>query len=378
MLIHLICAARPNFMKVAPLYHALKNERWATVVIVHTGQHYDANMSDAFFDDLNLPKPHVYLGIGSGSHAEQVARVMIEYEKVILDQKPDLIIVVGDVNSTMAVTLAASKIEFAGRQTNGQRRPVIAHLEAGLRSYDRGMPEEINRLVTDVLADTLWTPSIDANENLAREGISPNKVRLVGNIMIDSLEMLRAKIEAEQTYQRFNLAPKSYGVATFHRPSNVDDSATLTALCNTLKDISNDVPLIFPVHPRTRKNMQQNGNWSEMESANIFLPEPLGYAQFMNLVFNSRFVLTDSGGIQEETTYLGIPCLTVRDNTERPITITKGTNQLCTLDDLMIKTKALLHDDCRSRPVIDYWDGKTAQRIVKIIDKEIRQGVAVS
>ena len=357
MVIHLVCAARPNFMKVAPLYHALKKEHWAHPVIVHTGQHYDVNMSDAFFEDLGLPKPDIHLGVGSGTHAEQTARVMMSYERVLYDQRPDLVVVVGDVNSTMAATLAASKLGIK-----------VAHLEAGLRSFDRSMPEEINRLVTDVLADILWTPSRDAVENLIKEGISQDKIKLVGNVMIDSLEMLREKIESQKTYLSFGLEAGNYGVVTLHRPSNVDDPAVLKKLCAILKEISEQVPLVFPIHPRTRRNMEENHLLATMECCRkLLLPEPLNYVRFMNLVLNCLFVITDSGGIQEETSYLGIPCLTVRENTERPITVTHGTNQLCELDHLKQKSDDIIHCHVRMQKKIELWDGKTTDRIVEVL-----------
>jgi len=346
-------------MKVAPLYHALKKEEWASPILVHTGQHYDLNMSNVFFQDLGLPEPDIYLGVGSGTHAEQTGKVMMSYEKDLYDRRPDLVVVVGDVNSTMAASIVASKLGIK-----------VAHLEAGLRSFDRSMPEEINRLVTDVLADILWTPSRDAVENLLKEGISPDKIQLVGNIMIDSLEMLREKIESQETYHTFGLEVGGYGVVTLHRPSNVDDPAVLKKLCSILEEIAEEVPLIFPIHPRTRRNMEENHLLSTMErSKKLFLPEPLNYVQFMNLVFNCRFVLTDSGGIQEETSYLGIPCLTVRDNTERPITVTHGTNRLCKLGDLKRKTEEILRDYVRMRKSIELWDGKTAERIVDLLRK---------
>ncbi len=356
MIIHLVCAARPNFMKIAPLYHALKKEKWARPLIVHTGQHYDLNMSDAFFEDLDLPAPDIYLGVGSGSHAEQTGRVMIAYEKVLTEERPDFVVVVGDVNSTMAATIAASKL--------GVR---VAHLEAGLRSYDRRMPEEINRIVTDALADILWTPSKDAVENLKREGIPPEKIELVGNIMIDSLEMLREKIESQNSCCDFGLSPGGYGVVTLHRPSNVDDPAVLGRVCGILEELAEEIPLIFPVHPRTRKNIEERRFLGTMtHDKKLILPEPLGYARFMNLVFHCRFVITDSGGIQEETTYLGIPCFTIRENTERPVTVTHGTNQLCGVDTLREKMNTVLDTGTRrAGNTIEYWDGKTAERIVK-------------
>ncbi|HSW36454.1 MAG TPA: UDP-N-acetylglucosamine 2-epimerase (non-hydrolyzing), partial [Candidatus Limnocylindrales bacterium] len=248
MKIHLIAAARPNFMKIAPLYHVLKKENWAKVSLVHTGQHYDVNMSDAFFRDLNLPEPDIHLGVGSGTHAFQTAQVMIGYEKVLLQDRPDLVVVVGDVNSTMAVTISAVKLGVA-----------VGHLEAGLRSFDRTMPEEINRVVTDSLADILWTPSNDGDQNLLREGVAPGKIKLVGNIMIDSLEMLREKIESEKAFVVYGLRENKYGVVTLHRPSNVDNQKTLKELCAILKKISKEIPLVFPVHPRTLNNMERFG-----------------------------------------------------------------------------------------------------------------------
>ena len=344
-------------MKIAPLYHALKKESWATPLIVHTGQHYDINMSDVFFTDLGLPKPDIYLGVGSGSHAEQTGKVMMSYEKVLNDQRPDLVVVVGDVNSTMAATITASKMGIK-----------VAHLEAGLRSFDKSMPEEINRMVTDVLADMLWTPSKDADENLINEGISSERIKLVGNIMIDSLEMLRDNIERRKTYLEFGLEAGSYGIVTMHRPSNVDDPDILGRICSVIMEIAETVPLVFPIHPRTLAKIEENHLLSKSEtSGKLFLPEPLSYTRFMNLVFNSRFVITDSGGIQEETSYIGIPCLTLRQNTERPITVTQGTNQLCELSDLKQKIDEILQGHVQKRKAIELWDGRTAERIVKIM-----------
>lgn len=368
MVIHLVCAARPNFMKIAPLYHALRKEPWATPVIVHTGQHYDHNMYDTFFEDLCLPKPDINLGVGSGSHAEQTGKVMISYEKVLHDQRPDLVVVVGDVNSTMAATLTASKMGIN-----------VAHLEAGLRSFDRTMPEEINRLVTDVLANMLWTPSRDANENLLNEGMAPEKIILVGNIMIDSLEMLREKIEHQKAYLDFGLESGGYGIVTMHRPSNVDDPTILKEICCVIKAITNNVPLVFPIHPRTRRKMEENHLLPAMKNIkNLFLPDPLNYINFMSLVFNCRFVITDSGGLQEETSYLGIPCLTVRKNTERPITVTHGTNQLCELDKLRQKTVEIIQGHVSVRSDIELWDGKTAERIVDVLRNQNLKNVNIN
>ncbi len=363
MLIHLIAAARPNFMKIAPLFHALKREAWAEPMIVHTGQHYDLNMSDAFFQDLRLPAPDIHLGVGSGTHAEQTGRVIIAYEKVLMDNRPDLVVVVGDVNSTMAATIAAVKLGIK-----------VGHLEAGLRSFDRTMPEEINRIVTDSLADVLWTPSPDADENLAREGVSREKIHRVGNIMIDSLEMMRALIERQTTYRELDLVPEGYGVVTLHRPSNVDSPDVLKDLCVKLVRISRDLPLVFPVHPRTRKNLELNGLMAMLQKTEaLHLSEPLGYIAFMNLVFNCRLAITDSGGIQEETTYLGIPCLTMRPNTERPVTISQGTNQLCTYEDLDQKVASILSRGTRNGNRPEYWDGKTAGRVVSSIREFLGQ-----
>ncbi len=357
MIIHLIAAARPNFMKIAPLYHTLKKEEWAKPIIVHTGQHYDLNMSDVFFQDLRLPEADIHLGVGSGSHAEQTGKVMIAYERILMKTRPDLVVVVGDVNSTMAATLAAVKL---GIKT--------AHLEAGLRSYDRTMPEEINRLITDAIADILWTPSPDGDENLIREGISPDKIHRVGNIMIDSLEMLRASIEKETAVKDLSLNQKDYVLVTLHRPSNVDDPATLKRLCMLLGRVSRKLPVIFPVHPRTRKNIENSNLMPIFEdSPGVRLLAPLNYIRFMNLVFNCRFVITDSGGIQEETSYLGIPCLTLRHNTERPVTVTHGTNRLCKLDDIETYMEHIFSQKAFQKSKIELWDGQTAGRVVQSI-----------
>lgn len=357
--IHLIAAARPNFMKIAPLYHALKKEAWAEPCIVHTGQHYDINMSDAFFTDLKLPAPHFHLGVGSGTHAEQTGHVMIAYEKVIMEERPDLIVVAGDVNSTVAVTLAAVKLGVP-----------VAHLEAGLRSFDRTMPEEINRIVTDSIADYLWTPSPDGDENLLKEGVDRQRIVRVGNIMIDSLEMMRESIEKQNTFQTYGLKQKQYGLVTLHRPSNVDRPDVLKELCHILSRISEALPLIFPVHPRTRKNLAHNNLLNILEnSTNIVLTEPLNYINFMNLVFNCRMVITDSGGVQEETTYLGIPCITMRRNTERPITVIQGTNELCTIEHLEKRSQEILSTATSKHKVPELWDGRTAGRVVDSIKR---------
>lgn len=368
MRIHLIAAARPNFMKIAPLYHALKKEPWAEPVIVHTGQHYDLNMSDVFFQDLELPEPGIHLGVGSGTHAEQTGQVMMAYEKVINDTRPDLVVVVGDVNSTMACTIAAVKISYNTINSINSTRPLVAHLEAGLRSYDRGMPEEINRMVTDTLADILWTPSPDGDENLIREGVAAEKIRRVGNIMIDSLEMLRETIESQAAYKELGLKAGEYGLLTLHRPSNVDDPEILARLCRALIRMSQKIPLVFPIHPRTRKNIESLQLMPSLEKEpGLIISEPINYIRFMNLVFNCRFALTDSGGIQEETTYLGIPCLTLRPNTERPVTIDQGTNRLSTIDEIEAHVAQVLSRKSVKAGKIELWDGQTAGRVVDSI-----------
>jgi UDP-N-acetylglucosamine 2-epimerase (non-hydrolysing) len=352
--IDLIAAARPNFMKIAPLYHALAAEPWCTPRIVHTGQHYDANMSDAFFADLGLPKPHVHLGVGSGGHGEQTGRVMIEYEKVCLASRPGWIVVVGDVNSTLACALVGAKLSIP-----------VAHLEAGLRSGDRRMPEEIDRLATDAIADVLWTPSPDGDEHLAREGVPAEKIELVGNIMIDSFELLAPKIRAAGVADRLGLPRGQYGVVTLHRPSNVDDAAQLGLIVEKLIGMARRLPLVFPVHPRTRQRLKDFGLASRLQAVPaIRLTEPLSYIEFMSLVLDCRFALTDSGGVQEETSYLGIPCLTLRENTERPVTVTLGTNRLVKVETVGEEVARVLAGPQRVECAIPLWDGRTAGRVV--------------
>jgi UDP-N-acetylglucosamine 2-epimerase (non-hydrolysing) len=359
--IHLIAAARPNFMKIAPLYHALARESWCEPRIVHTGQHYDPNMSDAFFRDLRLPAPHHHLEVGSGSHAEQTGGVMIAYEKVVSRERPDWIVVVGDVNSTAACAMVGTKAWI----------PVV-HLEAGLRSRDRRMPEEINRLVTDAIADVLWTPSPDADQNLIAEGVDPARIDFVGNIMIDSYEMLRPAIEASDARTRLGLEREGYAVVTLHRPSNVDDAAALTGLVVQLELVSQRLRLLFAVHPRTRKRLEEFGLAGRLAGNDrIRLTEPLGYIEFMNVVSSARAVITDSGGVQEETTYLGIPCLTLRENTERPVTVTEGSNRLVKPADLPAMVDAVLTGQWPTgrRPAL--WDGRAAERCTAALERRI-------
>lgn len=358
--IDLIAAARPNFMKIAPLYHALSREEWCTPRIVHTGQHYDPNMSDTFFRDLELPSPHVHLGVGSGSHAEQTGGVMIAYEKVAVADRPDWIVVVGDVNSTAACAMVGTKLWI----------PVV-HLEAGLRSRDRRMPEEINRLATDAICDVLWTPSPDADENLLAEGVPADRIDRVGNIMIDSYELVRERIQQAGTRERMGVAGSRYGVVTLHRPSNVDDRMILGDLVGSLVQVSKSLPLVFSVHPRTSKRLEEFGLTDALAAGSIRLVEPMPYIEFMNLVSGAAAVITDSGGVQEETTYLGIPCLTLRENTERPITVTEGSNRLVKRDELVSCAAEAVAGRWQTGRRPELWDGQTAGRCVMALKRRI-------
>ncbi len=358
-LVHLIAAARPNFMKVAPLYHELARASWCRVEIVHTGQHYDANMSDAFFRDLRLPEPAHHLEVGSGTHAEQTGRTMIAYEAVAKMQRPDAIIVVGDVNATLACALVGAKLGI----------PVV-HLEAGLRSRDRTMPEEINRLVTDAIADLLWTPSADADANLRAEGVPAEKIDCIGNIMIDSFEMLREPIEAAATQKRMGLSPQRYAVVTLHRPANVDSQERLAELVQVLRQIADVIDVVFAVHPRTRKKLEEFDLLTTLAShSRIHATEPLSYVEFMNLVMDCRIAITDSGGIQEETTYLSIPCATLRANTERPITVKEGTNRLVKPAELLDAVREALAGTWPKGNRPKLWDGHTAERAARSLER---------
>ncbi len=355
LLIDLVAAARPNFMKIAPLWHALAPQPWATARVIHIGQHYDFAMSEVFFRELGLPAPHGNLGIGSGTHGQQTGRVLEAYEAHLLRDRPDLVIVVGDVNATPAAALAAVKLGIP-----------VAHLEAGLRSFDRSMPEEINRRITDAICDFLWTPSEDGDAHLLAEGIPQERITRVGNIMIDTLLMLRPRIDADPILQNAGLAERAYGVVTLHRPSNVDSREQLQGLCEQLHACAARLPLIFPLHPRTRARMEEFGLLDNMDKSPIRILGPQPYNAFMRLVSCSRLVITDSGGVQEETSYLGIPCLTLRQNTERPITVSMGTNRLVTPRQLHGAFCAALQRDITQR-AIPLWDGQTAGRVVEFL-----------
>ena len=350
--IHLIAGARPNFMKVAPLYHALHASNWARPVLVHTGQHYDAAMSDAFFTDLKLPVPDHHLGIGSANHAQQTARIMSGYDALCEAAAPDWTVVVGDVNSTIACALVAAK-----------RGIPAAHLEAGLRSRDRSMPEEINRLLTDQACDLLWPPSQDGVDNLLAENVPAHRIELVGNIMIDTLVMLQPAIAAAGVPERLGL--DGYVLATFHRPANVDDPDRLATICEQLLALAEIRPVVFPVHPRTRARLIETGLLDRLTAQpSVHLVEPQGYIAFMSLVHRAGLIVTDSGGVQEETSYLGIPCLTVRPNTERPVTLELGTNRLIEPGLIAPSGATALTARRAGAPEIPLWDGRTAGRVV--------------
>ncbi len=365
--VFLVAGARPNFMKVAPIHKALVERSGFSVTLVHTGQHYDGALSDVFFTDLQLPRPQIALDVGSGSHGSQTAKIIERFESVVVASEPDLVIVVGDVNSTIACALAAAKVVY-----RSGRRPKIAHVEAGLRSFDRSMPEEINRVLTDTIADFLFTTEEAANENLAREGVPSERVFLVGNVMIDTLLAHAERAAAFHPWEAFGLREREYAVLTLHRPSNVDDGTTLSTLLETLIAVSAKIPIVFPAHPRTTSRLMEFGfeRLLEQSKALHMLP-PLGYLEFLSLMSNSRMVLTDSGGIQEETTILGIPCLTLRENTERPITLTQGTNVLVGTDGARILTevdRVLTGEPSKSiTPAL--WDGQAAERVARTLER---------
>ncbi|MBN1203711.1 MAG: UDP-N-acetylglucosamine 2-epimerase (non-hydrolyzing) [Myxococcaceae bacterium] len=361
-----IVGARPNFMKAAPIHKAIAERGRLAQVLVHTGQHYDVKMSDVFFTDLGMPAPDVCLGIGSGSHAEQTARTLIELEKVFLREKPDLVSVVGDVNSTLAGALVASKLGIR-----------ISHVEAGLRSFDNRMPEEINRIVTDRIADLLLTPSPDADANLLKEGADPSRIHLVGNVMIDTLLASKARAEELSTLADLGLAPGQYAVGTLHRASNVDDPKVLGGLLSALAHVATRLPIIFPVHPRTRKMLADQGLSGMLErSPGLRLVEPMGYLEFLALTSQARLILTDSGGLQEESTALGVACLTLRENTERPITVEQGTNLVVGTDPARIREEAdrVLDGHGKKGRVPELWDGRSAERIAALYERVLGAG----
>ncbi len=354
MRIDLIGGARPNFVKIAPLHAELKKAAEFTLQLVHTGQHYDDNMSAVFFRELGMPEPDVNLGVGSGTHAEQTAGVMVAYERLCRGSPPDWAIVVGDVNSTMACTIVCAKLSIK-----------VAHLEAGLRSFDRTMPEEINRVVTDALANLLWTPSPDADANLRHEGVPDERIVRVGNIMIDALEMMRPQIAARAAAKSLGLSPGGYALLTLHRPGNVDEAKTLASIVDALCRLADRLPLVFPVHPRTRQQLERFSLLERLKAhSGIIIVPPAAYLDFLSLVMEARLLLTDSGGVQEETTYLGIPCLTLRPNTERPITITEGTNQLIGVGQIEVAANDVLDNPPPRPKPLDLWDGRTAERVV--------------
>lgn len=354
-LVHIV-GARPNFMKVAPVFQALTYYPAVSQQIVHTGQHYDANMSDIFFRQLGLPRPDINLGVGSGSHAVQTAQVMMKFEAAIGEHRPELVLVYGDVNSTVAVALVCAKLGIT-----------VGHVEAGLRSFDRTMPEEINRLLTDQIADLLFTPSTDGDENLKREGVDPTKIHFVGNVMIDTLIRLRPQAEAlwPDLQERWGLG--QFGLVTLHRPGNVDDPFMLTNILTALNELGQQLPLLFPIHPRTRQRIASH----QLQSltTNLLLTEPIGYLEFLALQQKATLIITDSGGIQEESTFLGTPCLTVRQNTERPVTVTVGTNRLVGLDmnRLLAEARHILAGQVKVGHIPPLWDGRAGERIAEIV-----------
>ncbi len=353
-----VVGARPNFMKAAPVIRALSAYPEIAQKLVHTGQHYDINMSDIFFRQLNLPAPDYNLEVGSGSHAGQTAQIMVRFEEVALREQPHLVLVYGDVNSTVAAALVCAKLQIP-----------IGHVEAGLRSFDRTMPEEINRLLTDQIADLLFTPSLDGNENLLREGIAPGKIYLVGNVMIDTLMHLLPSING-RCRQTLQLKPQQYVLVTLHRPSNVDDRKRFSSILKSLTTISQEIPCVFPVHPRTRARLRE---WevSIPDEGPLRFLEPLSYLDFIGLMREAAVVITDSGGIQEETTFLGIPCLTLRPNTERPVTVTVGTNKLVGEDpeSLVREVASILAGQGKTGTRPPLWDGKAGERIAQIISR---------
>jgi UDP-N-acetylglucosamine 2-epimerase (non-hydrolysing) len=371
MKIACVVGARPNFMKIAPILEAMKkypqlqpiplNKGGQGVVLVHTGQHYDYEMSGVFFEDLDIPEPDVHLGVGSGSHAVQTAKIMIEFEKVILEHQPDLVLVVGDVNSTLASALVAVKLHIP-----------VAHVEAGIRSFDRSMPEEINRILTDAVSDYLFPPSKHGCENLRREGVPEEKIFLVGDVMIDTLLKYKEKAATTPILVELGLQKGNYALMTMHRPHNVDIKENLLNILRAIQEIQSKVQIVFPMHPRTRNRItefQLSEKMSDMK--NLVITEPVGYLRFLNLMMHAKFVITDSGGMQEETTVLNIPCLTLRENTERPETIDEGTNTLVGNDTQRIIEESfkIIEGQGKIGTYPELWDGHAAERIISILSQ---------
>ena len=354
-----IVGARPNFMKIAPIHRLMQASKKIDPVLLHTGQHYDQKMSKVFFDDLEMPEPQIYLGIGSGSHAEQTGKIMMELEQVMIDLQPDLILVVGDVNSTLAASLVASKLHIP-----------VAHVEAGLRSFDRTMPEEINRIVTDSIADMLFVTEKSGEQNLLAEGVSKDKIHFVGNVMIDSLLHFQEKARNSKILEQLNLECRSYALVTLHRPSNVDSPDSMSKILKAFEQIEKKIKIVFPIHPRTKKMIEQLELGERISSnQNFIMVDPLGYLDFLHLMESAAFLLTDSGGIQEETTVLGIPCITMRENTERPVTVDLGTNVIVGMDTEKIISESfkVLSGTFKKGQIPPLWDGNAAGRIVDLI-----------
>ncbi len=354
-----IAGARPNFMKIAPLMKTMRACSDLDARLVHTGQHYDASMSTQFFEEFDIPPPDIHLEIGSASHAVQTAKIMIAFEEVLLRERPDVVVVVGDVNSTIGCALPAVKLGIP-----------VAHVEAGLRSFDRSMPEEINRILTDAISDTLFVTEPSGKTNLLNEGVAENRIFFVGNVMIDTLLFHKGKAAQSPILETLDMRPREYALLTLHRPSNVDHRETFSQLLLAIEAIQQRLPVIFPVHPRTRKRLEEFGLLSRLDMLpNVRLVEPLGYFDFLKLTMDARLVLTDSGGIQEETTVLDVPCVTLRDNTERPITVEQGTNELVGIDPARIieTCERILDGQGKTGRIPELWDGKAAERIVTIL-----------
>lgn len=356
-----VAGARPNFMKIAPILREMKKHQSLQPKLVHTGQHYDNKMSDVFFKELQIPAPDIHLNVGSGTHAEQTAEIMKRFEAVVLQEKPDWVVVLGDVNSTLACSVTAAKLHVP-----------VAHVEAGLRSYDRTMPEEINRLVTDAIAEVLFTTEKSGNENLIKEGKPESQIYFTGNVMIDSLVFAKPQINRSQVSTDLKLPDKSYCITTLHRPSNVDDPKTLAKIFEIFDTIQNKLSVVFPIHPRTRKMIETFGLSDKVSKMkNLRLMDPVGYFDFVSLTAHAKMAITDSGGLQEETTYLGVPCLTMRENTERPITIEVGTNTLVGSDEQLIYSKVdeIIKGTYKNGSVPELWDGRAAERITNVFTK---------